>query len=91
MVLPVFKYHPDPLSTGSVIESTVVCKCCGQNKGYIYTSSVYAIEELHNEICPWCIADGSAAKKYGATFVDSDPLYQAVCQELCKFSGRLVA
>jgi hypothetical protein len=81
MVLPVFKYHPNPLVTGSVVESNSVCLCCGQSRGCIYTSSVYAAEELHNKICPWCIADGSAAKKFGATFVDSHPLYQAGIEE----------
>jgi uncharacterized protein CbrC (UPF0167 family) len=77
MDLPVFKYHPNPLITGSIIESNAVCQRCGQSKGYIYTSSVYGVEELHNKICPWCIADGSAANKFDATFVDSYPLYQA--------------
>ena len=81
MVLPEFKYHPNPLATGSVVESNTVCLCCGESRGYIYTSSVYAPKELHNEICPWCIADGSAAKKFRATFVDSYPLYQAGIEE----------
>ncbi len=33
MSLPTFKYHPDPLATGSVIESNVECVCCGQARG----------------------------------------------------------
>jgi uncharacterized protein CbrC (UPF0167 family) len=81
MVLPVFKYHPDPLNTGSVIKSDKVCRCCGQNRGYIYISSVYSIEVLHNEICPWCIADGSVAKQFDATFVDGHPLHEAGIDE----------
>lgn len=81
MVLPVFKYHPNPLATGSVVESNTMCICCGESRGYIYTSSVYAAKELHHKICPWCIADGSAAKKFSATFVDSHPLYQAGIEE----------
>jgi uncharacterized protein len=81
MALPVFKYHPDPLATGSVIESNAVCRCCGQNRGYIYTSSVYASEDLDNEICPWCIGDGRAAENFGATFVDDRPLREAGIEE----------
>lgn len=77
MNLPTFKYHPDPISTGSIIESTALCKCCGESRGYIYTSNVYTTEELNNEICPWCIADGSTARKFDATFVDAYPLHQA--------------
>jgi len=77
MNLPTFKYHPDPLSTGSVIVSDATCKCCGEKRGYIYACNVYCIEELNNQICPWCIADGSAAKKFTATFVEDCPLRQA--------------
>lgn len=77
MNLPVFKYHPDPLTTGSVIYSDTRCRCCGEQRGYIYTSSVYCIGEIVREICPWCIADGSAAEKFGATFVDDYYLIKA--------------
>jgi uncharacterized protein CbrC (UPF0167 family) len=77
MNLPVFKYHPDPISTGSVTQSDANCRCCGEIRGYIYTSSIYCSEDLENEICPWCIADGSAAKKFNATFCDDYPLNNA--------------
>lgn len=76
-MLPVFRYHPDPVATGSVKPSDKTCRCCGQNRGYIYTASVYALDELNEAICPFCIADGSAAKKFDATFSDSQPLHQA--------------
>lgn len=77
MDLPIFKYHPDPLATGSIIESNAMCHCCEQSKGYIYISNVYAEEDLDNKICPWCIADGSAAQKFDATFSESIALEQA--------------
>lgn len=77
MDLPTFKYHPDPVSTGSVARSDATCRCCGKNRGYIYTSTTYSAVDLANEICPWCIADGSAAKKFEATFNDDYPLLQA--------------
>lgn len=73
-MLPEFRYHPDPLATGNIKPSEAVCRCCGQTRGYIYTGPVYAIEELDEAICPWCIADGSAAEKFDATFADSHPL-----------------
>lgn len=72
--LPQFKYHPDPVATGSVTQSPDACACCGKARGYIYTSSVYAEDELWGQLCPWCIADGSAAQKFGATFSDDYPL-----------------
>ena len=29
MELPAFKYHPDPVATGSVLRSEAECCCCG--------------------------------------------------------------
>ncbi|MGI9318781.1 MAG: CbrC family protein [bacterium] len=72
MYLPKFKYHPDPLGTGSIIESEVTCECCKVSRGYIYTGPVYAEEELADCICPWCIADGSAHEVFDAEFADLD-------------------
>lgn len=74
---PVFQYHPNPIATGSVVTSDKQCKCCGQVRGYIYAASVYAESELNESICPWCVADGSAAEKFEATFADSHPLLDA--------------
>lgn len=68
--LPEFAYHPDPVGTGSVEPSDVVCASCGRQRGYIYAGPVYAVEELDNCLCPWCIADGSAAQRFDATFTD---------------------
>lgn len=30
MNLPVFKYHPDSIATGSIERSDAECECCGQ-------------------------------------------------------------
>jgi uncharacterized protein CbrC (UPF0167 family) len=70
LVLPKFKYHPDPVKTGSIEPSSAKCVCCGKARGYIYTGPVYAIEEYEKSICPWCIADGSAHEKLEASFHD---------------------
>jgi uncharacterized protein len=86
MTLPAFRYHPDPVKSGSVIASDKSCRVCGENRGYIYTGPVYSEEELDEEICPWCIADGSAHDEFDATFVDdlafSDDLPIAVAEEI---------
>jgi len=71
MQLPVFKYHPDPIATGSIVKSDQECRCCGKKTGFIYAGPVYAEEELDQAFCPWCIADGTAAEKFDATFTDS--------------------
>lgn len=68
--LPAFPYHPDPLGTGSVKESRARCEACGAARGYVYTGPVYAVEELDDALCPWCIADGTAAARFDADFTD---------------------
>ncbi len=66
--LPSFKYHPDPIATGSIKPSDTECVCCHRARGYIYAGPVYAVEEYDECICPWCISDGSAHEKLDASF-----------------------
>jgi len=73
-VLPAFTYHPDPVATGNIEPGDKPCQCCGQSRGYVYLASVYSVDDLDEGICPWCIANGAAAKKFDATFSDSRPL-----------------
>lgn len=68
MDLPKFRYHLNPLKTGSIIKSDKECESCDKVRGFIYTGSVYSIHSV-DDICPWCIADGSAAEKFDASFV----------------------
>jgi uncharacterized protein CbrC (UPF0167 family) len=70
--LPKFKYHSDPIATGSVAESENICACCEQERGYIYSGPVYSEADHEDDICPWCIADGTAHEKFGASFIDID-------------------
>jgi uncharacterized protein CbrC (UPF0167 family) len=68
--LPRFKYHPDPLATGSVKPSDEACCVCTERRGFVYTSVVYGEMELEGPVCPWCISDGSAHDRFGAEFTD---------------------
>lgn len=68
--LPPFPYHRDPISSGSIKESDAVCECCGQAQGAVYAGATYAAD-APKSLCPWCIADGSAEKKYDASFFDA--------------------
>jgi uncharacterized protein CbrC (UPF0167 family) len=77
MDLPTFRYHPDPLATGAIEPRPITCACCGEPRGFVYVQPVYATTELDEKLCPWCIADGSAAAKLGASFSDPAPLQQA--------------
>jgi uncharacterized protein len=74
--LPVFKYHPDPILTGMIIKTGAACECCGHANGYMCKRPIYAADEIET-ICPWCVADGSAAEKFDGVFVDDHPLLMA--------------
>lgn len=74
MELPKFKYHPDPLSTGSITASDTVCDCCGVARGFEYTASFYSPRRSKPHLCPWCISSGEAAQKFDGDFSDPFPL-----------------
>lgn len=68
--LPTFRYHPEPVATGSVkANPEATCPCCGQQTGWAYLPTPYGPGEQPKHLCPWCIADDSAAGKFGAKFV----------------------
>ena len=95
MEFPVFAYHPDPLASGSIKPSDAVCRCCAQARGYTYAGAPYCEAELEDAICPWCIADGSAWRRFRAVFTDDTlmprGLSKATIEEICMrtpgFSG----
>ncbi|MEU4038991.1 CbrC family protein [Streptomyces collinus] len=39
--LPFFRYHPDPLASGSIQAASETCACCKRNAGWIYTATFY--------------------------------------------------
>jgi uncharacterized protein CbrC (UPF0167 family) len=67
---PEFKYHPDPLGTGSIEPSEDICEACEKARGYLYTGAIYTSHNLER-VCPWCIADGTAHEKFDAEFTDA--------------------
>lgn len=75
--LPYFRFHPNPLQTGAIIKSNEICDCCGEVRGYIYAKNFYSKNHLNGHVCPWCIANGSAASNLGATFSFSIDLSNA--------------
>ncbi len=69
--LPYFKYHPEPLKTRMFKEKKEKCPICKKYREIIYVGPFYSEKEVKN-LCPWCIKDGSAAKKYNGAFYDSE-------------------
>jgi uncharacterized protein CbrC (UPF0167 family) len=95
MELPKFKYHPDPISSGVIIASNQTCECCKQSRGYIYTASFYSEEEVEF-ICPWCIGNGAASKKFEGIFSDEHPLIadgvpEEIIEEVCKRTPSFIS
>ena len=66
MDLPIFKYHPKAYDLALFVKSEAPCNCCGSVRGLIY-ETMYAAANI-DAICPWCIADGSAAKMFAGSF-----------------------
>lgn len=67
--MPHFLYHPDPLATGSFVEGEAkLCPSCGKESNVYYALRPYSIEEIVH-LCPTCIANGQAAKKFDAEFI----------------------
>ena len=70
MTLPSFRYHSDHVIEEVFEKTNRVCECCGESKGYLYQLSMFMVE-ASKDICPWCIKDGSAAKKFQGEFIDT--------------------
>lgn len=81
-LLPVFRYHRDPLGSGSVVPSDNRCEVCHQVSGYIYVGPVYSAEADEPVVCVRCIADGSAARQWDAVFTDPHPWVDEVPEQV---------
>ena len=69
-MLPNFKYHPNPLETGSFLKGEPhKCDCCGKETEIWYESPFYSVEDV-DCLCPECIASGAAAEKFDGEFQD---------------------
>ncbi|WP_181034196.1 CbrC family protein [Arthrobacter sp. GMC3] len=73
--LPIFRFHPNAfdLDIFEVLEG--VCEACKMPRTMRYIASFYAMEDVEY-ICPWCIADGTAARVFDGEFcatIDSIP------------------
>ena len=67
--LPQFRYYPDPVGTGAFEEGEAkACPCCGKKSTVYYSILPYCVENVEN-LCPLCISNGEAARKYDATFI----------------------
>jgi len=70
--IPAFKYHPYPLETGGLEQDSdpVLCERCGRETKVYYNSPYYPDPTALEYLCPHCIADGSASRKFHVKFQD---------------------
>jgi uncharacterized protein len=66
---PYFPFNPNAYKAGIIERQDIVCECCQQPRAYNYTGPIFCEADVGN-LCPWCIADGSAARKWNADFQD---------------------
>ncbi|WP_139921737.1 CbrC family protein [Hymenobacter sp. DG01] len=67
--LPQFTFNPNAYTLGLFEQKDITCECCQQPRPYNYTGPIYCEADVE-DLCPWCIADGSAAAKWDAEFQD---------------------
>lgn len=68
--LPVFALFADPVGEGVFKRGEARCDACGRARGWVYDGPVYSAADEEPTVCPWCIADGTAAAKLECTFND---------------------
>ncbi|CNJ22051.1 hypothetical protein HB991_17330 [Yersinia mollaretii] len=66
--LPHFIYVSDEYAREIFTKGTVKCDCCEKMSDYSYIGPIHMPGTADPILCPWCIHDGSAAKKYQASF-----------------------
>lgn len=71
--LPTFRFHPDPVQSGAVVASTETCAVCNRARGYVYVGPCYVEDDFDATLCPWCIADGGACRRFAVTFAEVSP------------------
>jgi uncharacterized protein len=59
----VFRYHPDPVATGSAVRTDAACSLCGMHRGVRYRGPVYG--DQPDTLCLHCIASGEASERLG--------------------------
>lgn len=78
MQLPNFKYNPDPIKLGVIIKEETLCPVCKETRDYVYEGPFFSEDDVEG-ICPWCIADGSAAEKCEGEFQDEESCEEHSC------------
>ncbi|MFE2165414.1 CbrC family protein [Streptomyces sp. NPDC059447] len=63
MAEPTFRYHPDPLASGSALRTDHVCSVCGMHRQIRYQGPIYGRQP--DSLCLHCIHSGAASSALG--------------------------
>ncbi|MFE2322761.1 CbrC family protein [Streptomyces sp. NPDC059385] len=63
MAEPTFRYHPDPLASGSALRTDHVCSVCGMRRQIRYQGPIYGRQP--DSLCLQCIHSGAASSALG--------------------------
>lgn len=66
--VPFFKYHPDPIVTGSAVFVDHVCSVCGEHREARYGGPSYGHDA--QSLCLHCISSGAAERTLAMTLDD---------------------
>ncbi|MBY6411491.1 CbrC family protein [Rhodococcus sp. BP-252] len=67
--LPNFRFNPRAYELGYFVNESGKCDACGRERELKYRGSFYCVDEV-DYLCPWCVADGTAARTFGGEFND---------------------
>ena len=72
--LPAFRHYIDPVEDTTFLrDEDAVCDACGRARGWIAQCMFFSDSVDDLTICPWCIADGTATRRFGGFFNTVDP------------------
>ena len=72
--LPTFRYYRDPVGDEAILPSPATCSACGRARGFVVAAPLHSAGAPDDgELCPWCVADGSATGRFGGTFNELEP------------------
>lgn len=66
---PTFAFSPNAYELGFFVAESGECDACGMRRDLKYRGSFYCVDRPEY-LCPWCVADGTAAVKFAGEFSD---------------------
>ncbi|MFA6916767.1 MAG: CbrC family protein [Parachlamydiales bacterium] len=62
--IPVFKYYAFAELNNEIENTSEPCDCCKKSLGYLLKNPILTKDEEEKVVCPWCVSNGKAAKKF---------------------------